>query len=66
MCLRHSAAAAAIIIIIIIIIIIMVVVVVAVDRKEQHVSVKFCCKLGKSVAKTNLMFKQAFGDFALG
>jgi putative heme degradation protein len=37
-----------------------------VDVKEQHVCIKFCCKLGKSVPKTHLMLKQAFGDYTLG
>jgi len=37
-----------------------------VDMKGQHVCIKFCCKSGKSVAKTHLMLKQAFGDYALG
>ena len=36
------------------------------DVKEQRVCIKFCCKLGKSVAQTHQMVKQAFGDDALG
>jgi hypothetical protein len=37
-----------------------------VNMKEQRVCIKFCFKLGKSVAKTHQMIKQAFGDDALG
>jgi hypothetical protein len=39
---------------------------VPVDTKEQRVCINFCFKLGKSVAKTHQMIKQAFGDDALG
>jgi hypothetical protein len=37
-----------------------------VDVKEQRVCIKFCLKLGKSLAKTHQIITQAFGDDALG
>jgi hypothetical protein len=36
------------------------------DAKEQRMYIKICFKLGKTVSETHWMFKEIFGDNALG
>ena len=36
------------------------------DVNEQRICIKFCFKLGKTVSETHGMFKEAFGDNAVG
>ena len=36
------------------------------DMKEQRICIKFCFRLGKTASETHRMFKEAFGDNALG
>jgi hypothetical protein len=35
------------------------------DKIEQHVCIKFCVKLGKSVTETLEMLRKAFGEHSL-
>jgi len=34
--------------------------------KEQRICIRFCIKLSKTASETHGMFKEAFGDNALG